>query len=159
MQRKASSRYPLSQYVLLTYEGEPECYEETMTDEHKEKCYNAMQEQMDSLHENYTYEMMELAEGKKAFRSKWVYKLKTREDGSTPRYKTRIVVKGFQQKKGVDFDDIFAPVVKMTSIRTVLSMAASMNLEIEQLDVKTTLQHDELEKEIYMQQQEGFEVK
>ena len=49
---------------------------------------------------------------------------------------TTIVVKGFQQKKGVDFNEIFAPVVKMTSIRMVLSIAASMNLEVEQLDVK-----------------------
>ena len=87
---------------------------------------------MESLHENLTYELMELHVGKKALRNKWVYKLKTGEDGSTPKYKARIVVKGFQQKKGVDFDEIFAPVVKMTSIRTVLSMAASMNLEIEQ---------------------------
>ena len=70
-----------------------------------------------------------------------------------------IVVKGFLQKKGVDFDEIFAPVVKMTSIQTVLSMVASMNLEIEQLDVKITFLHGELEEEIYMQQSEGFEVK
>ena len=158
-QRKVSSRYPASQYVLLTDEGEPECYEEAMTDVHKEKWYNAMQEEMDSLHENLTYELMELPDGKKALRNKWVYKLKTGEDGSTPRYKARIVVKGFQQKKGVDFDEIFAPVVKMTSIRTVLSMAASMNLEIEQLDVKTAFLHGELEEEIYMKQPEGFEVK
>ena len=66
---------------------------------------------------------------------------------------------GFQQKKSVDFDEIFAPVVKMTSIRTFLSMAASMNLEIEQLDVKTTFLHGGGGEEIYMQQWEGFEVK
>ena len=60
------------------------------------------------------------------------------------------------QKKGVDFDEIFAPVVKMTSIRTVLSIAASMDLEVEQLDVKTTFLHGDLEEEIYMQQPEGF---
>ena len=95
-----------------------------------------MQDEMDSLHENHTYELMELHEGKKALRNKWVYKLNTREDESTPRYKAHIVVRGFQQKKGVDFDEIFAPVVKMASIRTVLSMAASMNMEIEQLDRK-----------------------
>ena len=108
MQRKASSRYPASQYVLLTDEGEPECYEEAMTNVYKEKWNNAMQDEMDSLHENYT--------------------LETREDGSTPRYKGPIVVKGFQQKKGVNFDEIFAPIVKITSIRTVLSMATGMNL-------------------------------
>ena len=66
------------------------------------------------------------------------------------------MVKGFQQKKGVDFDEIFAPVVKMTSIRMVLSIAANMNLEVEQLDVKTTFLHGDLEEEIYMQQPEGF---
>ena len=86
-----------------------------------------------------------------------MYKLKPGDGGNPPRYKARIVVKGFQQKKGVDFDEIFAPVVKMTSIRTVLSIAASMNLEVEQLDVKTTFLHGDLEEEIYMQQPEGFE--
>ena len=78
------------------------------------------------------------------------------EDGNSPKYKAWIVVKGFQQKKGVDFDEIFAPVVKMTSIRTVLNIDASMNLEIEQLDVKTTFLHGELVEDIYMQQPEGF---
>ena len=72
-----------------------------MIDVHTEKWYNAMQEEMDSLHENHTYDLMELPNGKKALRNKWVYKLKTGEDGSTPRYKSRIVVKGFQQKKKV----------------------------------------------------------
>ena len=52
------------------------------------------------------------------------------------RYKARLVVKGFEQKKGIDFDEIFSPVVKMTSIRTILSIAASLDLEVEQLDVK-----------------------
>ena len=65
-------------------------------------------------------------------------------------------MKGFQQKKGVEFDKIFSPVVKMTSIRTVLSIAANMNLEVEQLDVKTTFLHGDLKEEIYMQQPEGF---
>ena len=60
------------------------------------------------------------------------------------------MVKGFQQKKGVDFDEIFSPVVKMTSIRTVLSIAASMNLKVEQLDVKTAFLHGDLEEEIYI---------
>ena len=68
-------------------------------------------------------------------------------------------MKGFQQKKGVDFDEIFAPVVKMTSIRTMLSIVASMDLEVEQLDVKTTFLHIDLEVEIYMQQPKGFVTK
>ena len=73
--------------------------------------------------------------------------------------RARIVVKGFQQNKAVDFDGIFALVVKMTSIWMVLSIAASMDLEVEQLDVKTTFLHGDLDEEIYMQQPEGFEKK
>ena len=60
-----------------------------MTYVHKEKWYSVMQDEMNSLHENHTYELMELPEGKKALRKKWVYKLKTGEDGNTPRYKAR----------------------------------------------------------------------
>ena len=56
----------------------------------------------------------------------------------------------------MDFDKIFAPVVKMTSIRTVLSIAGSMNLEVEQLDVKTAFLHGDHEDKIYMQQPDGF---
>ena len=105
---------------------------------------------MDSLHENHTYELVELLKGKRALPNKWVYKLKPRDAGKPPRYKARIMVKGFQQKKGVDFDEILASVVKTTSIRTVLSIAASMNLKVEQLDVKKIFLHGDLEEEIYM---------
>ena len=81
-----------------------------------------------------------------------------KNDGNSfqPRFKARLVVKGFGQRKVVDFDEIFSPVVKMSSIRTVLGIAASMNLEVEQLDVKTAFLHGDLEEEIYMEQPEGF---
>ena len=68
----------------------------------------------------------------------------------------RLVVKGFSQKKDIDFEEIFSPVVKMSSIRVVLGLAISMNLEIEQLDVKTTFLHGDLDEEIYMEQPGGF---
>ena len=69
------------------------------------------------------------------------------------------VVKGFSQKKGIDFDEIFSPVVKMTSIITILSLVAAKYFHLEQLDVKTTFLHGDLEEEIYMQQPRGYEVK
>eukprot|EP00253_Pinus_taeda_P034030 PITA_34030 len=81
------------------------------------------------------------------------------EYGGKQRYKARLVVKGFAQKKGIDFDEIFSPVVKMTSIRTILSLVAAEDLHLEQLDVKTTFLHGDLEEEIYMQQPQGYEVK
>ena len=82
------------------------------------------------------------------------------EDGNpVPRYKARLVVKGFNQKRGVDFDEIFSPVVKISSICVVLGLAASLDLEVEQMDVKTAFLHGDLDEEIYMEQPEGFEVK
>ena len=118
-----------------------------------------MQEELQSLHENLTYKLVVLPKGKRALKNKWVYKLKTEENNSRPRYKARLVVKGFSQKKGIDFEEIFPPVVKMSSIRVVLGLAASLDLEVEQLDVKTAFLHGDLEEEIYMDQPEGFKVK
>ena len=81
------------------------------------------------------------------------------EDGRKKRYKTKFIIKGFAQKKGIDFDEIFSPVVKMTSIRTILSLVVVEYLHLEQLDVKITFLHGDLEEEIYMQQPQGYEVK
>ena len=156
--RRPSSRYPPHEYLLLTDAGELSCYEEAMSDEHKNHWLEAMEDEMNSLHENNTFELVKLPKGKKALKNKWVYRLKSEENSSQPRYKARLVVKGFAQKQGIDFDEIFSPVVKMSSIRVVLGMAATMDLEVEQLDVKTTFLHGDLEEEIYMEQPEGFAI-
>jgi hypothetical protein len=95
---------------------------------------------------------------KKSIANKWVYRLKE-EDGGKKWYKARLVVKGFAQKKGIDFDEIFSPVVKMTSIRTILSLVVVEDLHLEQLDVKTTFLHGDLEEDIYMQQPQGMRSK
>ncbi|KAJ0797294.1 putative RNA-directed DNA polymerase [Helianthus annuus] len=157
--RHPSTRYSADEYVLLTDGGEPECYEEAMEDEHKREWVEAMQDEMNSLYENNTFELVKLPKGKRALKNKWVYKVKTEEHTSRPRYKARLVVKGFSQRKGIDFDEIFSPVVKMSSIRVILGLAASLDLEVEQMDVKTAFLHGDLDKEIYMEQPEGFQVK
>ena len=80
----------------MTDEGDLECYDEAMADEQKERWMSALQDEMDSLHENYTYDLVELPKGNRALRNKWVYKVKVGEVDITPIYKVRIVVKGFQ---------------------------------------------------------------
>ncbi|KAM1652315.1 hypothetical protein ACFX1T_004838 [Malus domestica] len=141
--RRPSTKYSSSEYIMLTNYGEPETYEEARAHNDSDKWMKAMESEMDSLSKNDTYELVELPKGRKALKNKWVFKLK-RDDNMT-RYKARLVVKGFGQKKGVDFDEIFSPVVKMTSIRVILGLAASMDLELEQLDVKTAFLHGNLE--------------
>ena len=110
---------------------------------------------MDSLHRNQTWDLVKLPSGKKALKNRWVYVIKHEADGSR-RYKARLVVKGYSQKHGIDFNEIFAPVVKHSSIRVILSLVANLNLELEQLDIKTAFLHGDLEEEIYMSQPEGF---
>ena len=125
--------------------------------ESRKKWEVAMEEKMDSLMHNQTWDLVRLPVGKTTLKNKWVYRLKE-EDGGKQRYKARLVVKGFAQKKGIDFDEIFSPVVKMTSIRTILSLVAAEDLHLEQLDVKTTFCPGDLEEEIYMQHPQGYEV-
>ena len=81
------------------------------------------------------------------------------DDKKLLKYKAHLAVKGFDQKQGIDFDEIFSLVVKMCSIRVILGLVASTNLELKQLDVKTTFLHGDLDKEIFMEQPEGFKVK
>jgi Reverse transcriptase (RNA-dependent DNA polymerase) len=88
-----------------------------------------------------------------------VFKLKRDENEELMKYKSRLVVKDFGQKQDIDFEEIFSPVVKMTSICGMLGLVADLDLELEQLDVKTAFLHGDLEEEIYMVQPEGFEVK
>jgi hypothetical protein len=154
-----SNRYsPSLYYLLLINFGEPKCYEEEMQVDTKRKWEQGMKEEMDSLVNNHTWDLVQFPAGKRALQNKWVYKLKE-EDGGEKRCKVRLVVKGFAQKKGIDFDEIFSPVVKMTSIKTILSLVVVEDLHLEHLDVKTTFLHGDLEEEIYMQQPQGYEVK
>ena len=87
--------------------------------------------------------------------------LKIKRDGNdqVERYRARLVVKGYAQKEGIDFNEIFSPVVRLTTVRVVLAMCATFDLHLEQLDVKTAFLHGELEEEIYMLQPEGFAEK
>ena len=94
---------------------------------------------------------------KKALHNKWVNRIKNEHDGSK-RYKARLIVKGFQQKEGIDYKEIFSPVVKMSTIRLVLGMVVAENLHLEQLDVKTAFLHGDLEEDLYMIQPKGFIV-
>ena len=158
-ERRPPRRYADGDFVLVTDGGEPESFDEAMHDEQSAEWMKAMQDEMNSLHENHTYDLVKLPKGMRALRNKWVYRLKQGENSSKPRYKARLVVKGFSQRKGIDFDEIFSPVVKMSSIRTVLAMAASLDLEVEQMDVKTAFLHGDLEQDIYMVQPEGFVTK
>ena len=116
----------------------------------------AMQAEMDSITNNATWSLVELPPTKKAISSRWVYKLKPGSHGGPPRYKARLVARGFEQKDGIDFFDTFAPVVRWETIRILLAIATHQNWTIHQLDVLTAFLNGILEEDVYMHQPLGF---
>ena len=146
-------------YCLLTKEGEPSTLQEAMSSSDASHWMTAMQEEMEALHKNKTWELVPLPQGRKAIGNKWIFKIKRNSDDQVERFHARLVVKGYAQKEGIDFNEIFSPVVRLTTVRVVLAMCATFDLHLEQLDVKTAFLHGDLEEEIYMLQPEGFEEK
>jgi hypothetical protein len=117
----------------------------------------AMEEELVSLAENQTWNVMEaVPPGARAIPTKWIYKLKRDATGRIERYKARLVVKGYMQREGVDFDEVYAPVMKHASLRVLLSLVARDDLELHQLDVKTAFLYGELDEDIYVTQPPGF---
>lgn len=116
----------------------------------------AMKEEMESHFSNHTWDLVNLPADRKAIKSKWVFKRKTDAQGNVVRYKARLVVKGCSQKEGVDYNEIYAPVVRYASIRFLISLAAQFDLRIYQMDAITAFLQGELQEEIYMQQPDFY---
>nr|GEX59191.1 retrovirus-related Pol polyprotein from transposon TNT 1-94 [Tanacetum cinerariifolium] len=137
---------------------EPTNYLEAISSPECDKWVVAMEREVESLHKNETWELVKLPKEKRVISCKWLFKVKDGISGvESNRYKARYVVRGFDQREGIDFNEVFSPVVRYTSIRVLLSIVALQDLDLEQLDVKTTfLGH--LEEEIYVEQPEGFKV-
>uniref|UniRef100_A0A2N9HB81 Integrase catalytic domain-containing protein n=1 Tax=Fagus sylvatica TaxID=28930 RepID=A0A2N9HB81_FAGSY len=120
-------------YFALATLHEPHTFREASTNP---LWQQAMTDELDALHKTHTWDMTTLPPGKSAVGCKWVYKIKTRADGSVERYKTRLVARGFTQEYGIDYEETFAPVARLTSVRSLLAVAAVRHWPLFQMDVK-----------------------
>jgi hypothetical protein len=125
----------------------------------RDKWISAMKEELESLRCHGTYKLTDLPSGRRAVGSKWVFKIKRDSKGKPIRYKARLVAQGFIQRKGLDFQETFAPVARMTSQRMVIAITAAEGLELFQIDVANAYLNGVIDAQIYMRQPTGFEDK
>jgi hypothetical protein len=116
----------------------------------------AMEEEMRSIHDNQTWELTTLPAGHRAIGLKWVFKVKKDPAGLIVKHKARLVAKGYAQRQGVDFDEVFAPVARLETVRLLLALAAHSGWQVHHMDVKSAFLNGELEEEVYVQQPPGF---
>ena len=109
-----------------------------------------------ALMDNHTWSLVPKNETMNINGCRWIFKLKFKSDGSIDRYKACLVARGYTQEDGVDYMDTFSHVVKITTIRSLLSIAISQNWHIHQLDVSNVFLHGDLMKQLYMSQPPGF---
>ncbi|MCO5571831.1 hypothetical protein L7F22_025579 [Adiantum nelumboides] len=159
--RSGRNKYPVDK---LTYDGyvakhfafmakvvqdvEPTCFEEAAEND---KWKEAMNEEMDALYGNETWELAPLPKGKKPTRCRWVYKIKHNSDGSVSRYKARLVAKEYAQMYGIDYEETFAHVAKMATVRAVIAVATTKGWIVHQMDVKNAFLHGDLQEKVYME--------
>lgn len=138
---------------------EPRDYQEAMRSKDTKLWGEGMDDEMKSLEGNKTWRLVKRPKDRKVIGCKWVYRLKPGIPGvEKPRHKSRLVAKGYSQREGLDYQEVFSPVVKHVSIRLLLAITVNKDLELEQLDVKTSFLHGVIEEEIYMEQPEGYVV-
>jgi len=113
----------------------------------------ACQQELDSLRARDVYDLVNPLSGRKIIKNRWVFDIKT--DGHK---KARLVAKRFSQVEGIDFNDIFSPVVRYKTVQLILTLAVLENWHMSSVDVKTAFLYGELDKELYMEQPEGFKI-
>jgi len=115
-------------------------------------------EKIDGIEINNTWDLVDFPEDKNCIGVKWIYKTKLNADGDVEKYKARLVAQGFSQQPGIDYNETFAPVARLDTVRMVLAIAAHNKWYVHQMDVMSTFLNGYLEEEVYVRQPPGYEV-
>jgi hypothetical protein len=121
-----------------------------------EKCLRAIESEIESMHDNQVWNLIDPMDGVRPIGCKWVFKKKTDKDENVHIYKARLVAKGFKQIHGIDYDETFSPIVMLKCVRILLAIAAYFDYETWQMDVKMTFLNENRTEDVYMTQPESF---
>ena len=133
----------------------PKTYTDAMRSVESDKWQSAMEEEINALTENDTFEFMSVPEDRKVVGGRWVYNVKVGPN-TEEQYKTRYVAKGYSQLADIDYQETFSPTARITSVRTLLQLAVQEDMIVHQMDVKTAYLNAPIDCEIFMEQPEGF---
>lgn len=139
--------------------GEPQNYQQALNDKNSEKWKAAMKDEYTSLIKNNTWELVDRPKNTKLVDNKWVFKIKEAGNDSSKIFRARLVARGFTQEYGINYNETFSPVVRFTSIRSIIAIAAQKRMSMKQFDVRTAFLNGELNEVVYMEQPIGFEDK
>ncbi|KAF7763798.1 hypothetical protein Agabi119p4_8335 [Agaricus bisporus var. burnettii] len=138
--------------------ADPRSYRLAMKSPDSDCWTEACNTEIFNLEANGTWELMELPPGKKVVNSGWVFKVKRLANGSIERYRARLVAKGYSQRPGFDFTEVFAPTFRPASLRLIIALAAREGYKMRSVDISSAFTYGELEEEIYMRQPEGYHI-
>jgi hypothetical protein len=131
-------------------------YQEALHSPEKDEWIKAMREEMTSIEQNETWRLVKPPPGRKPISVKWVLSVKRDAKGNITKYKARLVAKGYSQQFGFDFDETYAPVVRIEHVRMLFAIAVYLNLPVIHLDSKNAFLHGKSDFTIYVKQPEGF---
>lgn len=139
-------------FMCVTPITDPQTVKEALSGPDAQHWREAMDEEYKSLKDNNTWNLTTLPSNKHAIPCKWIFKTKTNENGVIIKYKARLVINGCFQKKGIDYNEVFSPVVRLSSLRYLFATAAKYDLDIIQMDAISAFLQGDIEEEIYMTQ-------
>jgi len=157
----SSTRYQQEAFVAHARSldpDEPPSYTEAISSPLAEQWNAAIQEELKSVIDNQTWELVELPKGRTPVKCRWTFRVKRGAGGDVIRYKARLVAKGFTQRYGIDYLETFAPVVKLTSLCIILALATARDYEVDQTDIKSAYLLAKLNEVFYMDIPEGLTV-
>ena len=154
--RRQPQRYGEWATVANADSSDPRTFKQAMKSKQSESWKTAMQNEYKSLIDHHTWDLVDLPADANLVGCRWVFKTKYKANGEIDKYKARLVAQGYSQEPGVDYDEVYAPVAKYKSIRTLLAIGNQFDLEIHQMDVVAAFLNGDLKDNIYMKQPEGF---